>query len=488
LRLQIRNPQSEIRHLSMRFIETERTWNWIDDGALPYLLAAMRAVWIWLLLHVWAHGLEPPRVDVVAPLAVFGLLAVSTLFAQLAAFKLRDARGTLLVALGGVIAVALAVYGAFASAPVVDWGVLAITLIVAAWCWRWGILAGREPLIYDAYSRNFMYGIVALAIVVFVVFTTRVLAVGDLIFPILLFFAFGLGALALASLRDAQRYERAKFGAAFALNRYWLVTVGVVIAVMLFIGLGVGGLFAPEWAQRALDAVGLVWEFVTRILLLLALAMAVVFFGALDLAGRVLHFTPSSRPLPQIQVPRLDELFQKQNSVPPAVSPELYLLAQIAAAALLASLLALLFALALRRFRNYGEEDVAEARDSVFSMGLLQEQLRKLFRRDASVPPRVAPFAEIRGDDARTQIRRMYQEFLAWAAARGVTRSPGQTPTEFADALARALRLDVASAQLLTAAYLDARYSRDPIESSKADAARRAWQTLAQWNGKETSR
>jgi hypothetical protein len=472
----------------MRFIETERTWNWIDDGVLPYLLAAMRAVWIWLLLHVWAHWLEPPRADVVAPLAVFALLAVSTLFAQLAAFKLRDARGTLLVAWGGVIAVALAVYGAFASASVVDWGVLAITLMAAAWCWRWGILAGREPLIYDTYSRNFMYGIVALAIVVFGVFTTRVLAVGDLIFPILLFFAFGLGALALASLRDAQRYERAKFGAAFALNRYWLVTVGVVIAVMLFIGLWVGGLFAPEWAQRALAAVALVWEVATRMLVALALIMALILAGVFDLVGRAIHVTPSNRPLPRIEIPRLDELFQKQNNVPPAVSPEWYWLAQIVAAVLLAGLLALLFALAFRRFRNYGEEDVAEARDSVFSMGLLQEQLRKLFHRDASAQPHVAPFAEIRGDDARTQIRRIYQEFLAWAAARGVTRSPGQTPTEFADALARALRLDAAPAQQLTAAYLDARYSRDPIESSKADAARRAWQTLAQWNGKETSR
>ncbi|MBI4675442.1 MAG: DUF4129 domain-containing protein [Chloroflexi bacterium] len=467
----------------MRFTEIERMWNWLDDGVLPYALAAMRAIWIWLLLQVWANWMQPPRAGLIAPLNVFTLLALSTLFAQIAAFKLRDARGTWLVAWGGIIAVALALYGAFGLAVFENLGAFVGVLLAAAWCWRWGILAGREPLTYDTFGRNFMYGVVALALSAFIVFTTHVLAPGELILPILLFFAFGLGALALASLRDTQRYERAKVGAAFALNRYWLVTVGVVIAGMLFIGLLLGGTFAPEWAQRAIAALLLVWQFVTGILLVLAFAIAFVFFGALDLLGRVIHFTPSETKPPQVQVPRLDELFQNQSTPPPQVAPELYLLAQIAAAILIALLLAALFALALRRFHNYGEEDVTETRDSVFSMGLLQAQLRKLFQRNAAKPSAVAPYAEIRGDDARVQIRKLYQEFLAWAETRGVERRAGQTPREFQQALETHLRVAHEPLTLLTTAYVNARYSMSPITATEVAQVKDAWQTLVQSNG-----
>lgn len=462
----------------MHLTETERTWNWLDDGVLPYLLAGMRAVWIWLLLRAWAHGMTPPRAELLSPFHVFALLALSTLFAQIAAFRWRDARGAWLVVLGGITAVALSVYAAFGFAPFQDLGALLGVVLVAAWCWRWGILAGREPLTYDTFARNFLYGIAALALAGFVTFTAHVLTPGELILPILFFFAFGLGALALASLRDAQQYERAKHGAAFALNRYWLVTVGIVIVGLLASGLLLGGAFAPEWGQRVIAAVLFVWHAVTAVVLTIVLAIALVFFGVLNALGRVLRFTSGSAPPLQIQVPRLDELVPEQQNAPVGIPPEWYLLAQIVSALLLTLLLAALFALALRRFRNYAQEDAAETRDSVFSMDLLQAQLRKLFRRDAEKQSVVAPYAEIRGDDARAQIRKIYQEFLAWADAQGAPRRPGQTPYELQRLLETELHVPHAPLARLTTAYVNARYDASSLTPQEAQQAQEAWQNI----------
>lgn len=471
----------------MRINETERTWNWLDDGLLPYLLAAMRAVWIWLLLHTWSNWMQPPRADVIVPLGVFALLALSTLLAQIAVFKLREVRGRELVTGGGIIAVALTVYVAFGSAWFQDVGAFLVTVFAAAWCWRWGILAGREALTYDTFARNFMYGVVALTVTGFIAFTTHVLAPGELILPILFFFGLGLGALALASLRDAQQYERAKSGVSFALDRYWMVTVGIVIVGMLAVGLMLGSTFAPEWTQRVIAVLLAVWQFVTGVLLALAFAIAVIFFGALGLLGRIIHFTQGETEPPQIQVPRLDELFQNQENPTPQVPPELYLLVQIVAVLSIALVLAALFALALRRFRNYAEEDVSETRDSVFSIDLLQAQLRKLFRRDAEKPIATAPFAEIRGEDARAQIRKIYQELLAWADTRGLKRRPGQTPRELEHALAAQFATRATQLALITNEYLNARYSAEPISAQTAAQVLRAWQELVQLHSKEAS-
>lgn len=468
----------------MRLTESERTWNWIDDGVLPYALAALRAVWVWTFLEVWTRVLFPERGEFIPPLIVFALLAGGTLCAQIAVFRLREGRaGTILVAGGGLLAVAFTLYLALGASLLENFGALILLLVVAAFLWRWGIVVGREPQTYDTYARNFAYGLVGLASAVFIAYVTRVAPLSAFVLPILLYFGIGLALLAISSLREAQKYERAETGESFALNRYWLGTVGAVIGALLIVGLLLGGLFAPEAARGLLGILAVLLGVLTRIFLLVVYVIAFLFFGALELIGRVVHLQPTTQP-PQIQEPpRLDELFKDVAQQPSNVSPEVYLILQILAGSLLAVLVVLIFTVAFRRFRQYGEEDVEETRESVFSMELLQEQLRKLFRRGPAKQVALAPFAEIRGDDARAQIRKVYQEFLTWAAARGISRQAGQTPNEFVEAAARLLELDPQPARVLTSAYLKARYSREPIETSVMDAVRHAWQEIARTDG-----
>jgi hypothetical protein len=471
---------------SLRLNPTEREWDWIDDGILPFALAAMRAIWIWLLFSLWARLIVPPHPEFASPLIIFFLLAASTLSAQWATFRLQGTAALVLVVGGGILGVALGIVASLGVAHLTDAGALLVLLVIGAWCWRWGILAAIEPLIFDTYARNFLYGVVGLALGVGIAFVTRIVSLSDFVLPILCFFAIGLGTLALSSLRDAQKYEQGRWGESFVLNRYWLGTVGAVVGLLLVVGLLISGAFAPGWAQQAISAILFLYNIFLTVILAIIYVIALVFFTALDLLGRVIHFTPSQGEPQPPQLLRPDQLFPPQPEAASQLPPWLFLTAQVAAVILIVLVLIVLFATAFRRFYQYTEENVAETRESIFTLDLLQQQLANLFRRGTNEKAKTAPFIGILGDDAAAQIRRLYQEFLSWSMGRGVTRQPGQTPNEFAEIVARILQLDVTAARVLTNLYLQARYSRASLSMRDVDRARDAWLAIARVDGAKT--
>jgi len=195
----------------------DREWNWIDDGVLPYALNAMRAVWVWFIFHLLARGLTPTRGDSLAPPVVFGLLAASTLLAQYGAFRAKNGmRATWLIALSGLGAGALALYlgvGAdrfalwdarWLGALYADPALAIVVLVVAVWLWRWGILTGREPLTYDNFSSDFAVGIIVFLFALAIAYATAVVPLVELLLPVLVFFAVGLGTLAIASVQSTR--------------------------------------------------------------------------------------------------------------------------------------------------------------------------------------------------------------------------------------------------------------------------------------------
>lgn len=476
---------------------TDRKWNWIDDGLLAYALAAMRAIWVWLLLHIWSEGLVQNPSDLISPFVVFCLLALSTLAAQYSSIRGREGwRGSLTVTFGGLAAVILTVYLVFGvgRAPIWDPGWLAglgqnvassvIVLVVAVWLWRSGILAGREPQTFDDFSRAFAIGVIVFALALGFAYATDLLPLTELIIPLLLFFGIGLGALAIANLQDERKYERARTGESFTLNRYWLGTVGAVILFLLLSGLVLGQLFAPGIASEILALAGAVLGILTRVLLFFVLIFAFVVFTLFDLIAGILRLQPGANNQPAApQAPNIGEQF-KDLSQPTAVSPELFLILQVAAGILLAVVALAIFALAFRRFRMLAEEDVPETRDTIFSVDLIRQQLAELFgRRGKEREKAVEPYAAIIGDDPRARIRRAYQALLIWAASRGVRRSPGMTPNEYLQLMDRALHIYIEPIWTITEAYLGARYGNGTIPVAMADEAVRAWEQIARENG-----
>ena len=474
-------------------------WNWIDDGVLPYALNAMRAVWVWFIFHLLARGLTPTRGDWLAPLAVFGLLAISTLLAQYGAFRAKNGAGaTWLIALSGLGAVALALYlgvGAdrfalwdarWLGALYADPALAIVVLVVAVWLWRWGILTGRESLTYDNFSFNFAVGIIVFLFALAVAYATTVVPLGELLLPVLVFFAVGLGTLAIASVQSTRRFERGRTGLSVGLNRYWLGTVAIVVGALIVGGLILTQFFVPETFMGILSALAVVFNFIAQLLFWVLVVVAFVVFSILEFFARFIPRGNSPRETPPLEMPpNFADQFKDLEQRPASLSPEIYLIFQILAGVLIVAFIVLIFALAFRRFKTLLEEDVEETHETMFSFDLLKEQLARLFQRASSAQGSAQPpFVLIDGDDPRAQIRRTYQALLAWAAERGVPRAPGQTPVEYKDALNRSFHSFIEPISLITAAYLCARYSTTTISAARAAETARAWGQIAQDNEK----
>lgn len=464
----------------------------MDDGVLAYALAAMRAVWVWMLIHLAARAITPTRDAWMTLPTILALLVFSTLLSQYGIFRMKsDAGAVLLVSFGGLVAVIIALYLSVSGvrAPFWDARWLAalfddpvpsvVVLIVAMVLWRWGILAGRERVLYDTFAFNFALGVMAFVVALAVAFGTNVVSLYELVLPVLFFFAIGLGTLALSSLQDARRYEGGRTGQQIALNRYWLGTVGMIIGTLLLGGVLLTQLFAPDSLAGVLNALTLIVNWLVQILFLVLVVVTFVIFTILEFFARLFPPLQLSSRLQELRARLFEPLPEWEQQVTREPSPAVYAVLQILAGVILAGVIVLIFAWAFRRFRYLDEEDIEETRETIFSFDLVREQLAQLLRRPRTESPR-APFVALDADDPRAQIRRTYQALLAWAGAQGVPRAPGMTPYEYVGALERELGVDRAALTFITRAYVEARYSVASVDATRAHEVARAWQQIVQ--------
>jgi len=473
-----------------------RTWRWIDDGLLPYALALTRATWIWLLIHVWSALLQPERGDMLSPPLIAGLLLGWTVAAQLAAqlpgYRARRAgSGLLLVAGGGLLGVVLALYLAFGpnyapwdarwlpalfSIPLAT----LFTVAIATWLWTWGVLAGRARLYYDVYAHNFALGVGGLALAVALAYGTHIIPAVQAVVCALLFFALGLGILAIASVQSTRQIERRRSEQSFKLSRHWLGMVAAIIGALLLAGLLLAQLFTPGVVEHILAGLGLVVDLLARVLMLVVFAVSYPLFMLYDLIRRLIGPLDVKAQLPQIVAPvSLADQFKDLQQVPPAVSPGLYLALRIIAGLLVAVAVLIVFVLAYRRLLTVsdGEEEVDETRELILSADLLKAQLAHLFA-GGREGARSRPFVIVAGNDPAAQVRRTYQALLGWAAAQGLPRQPGVTPAEYAALLSRARPADADAIAAITRVYIEARYGGVPVSPASAESAALAWQEI----------
>ncbi|MCX7670258.1 MAG: DUF4129 domain-containing protein, partial [Anaerolineae bacterium] len=261
--------------------------------------------------------------------------------------------------------------------------------------------------------------------------------------------------------------------------RYWLATIVGVVVVLLAVGLLVVQLLTPDLVRRTLAMLSPVLDLLAQGLWYVMMILAWVLFTILEpllrsLRPREGEGEPFRLPSP----PDLTAQLRDIETHPATISPDLYHALRIVAAILLAGVVVLIFVLAFKRFRAIHEEDVVEVRDSVLSLDLLKAQMRELFRRRRTAP-QPPPFVSVVGDEPAARIRRTYQALLAWAASQELPRAPGMTPEEYLRFLEAMLPDCKAMLALITAAYLQARYSTEPVPVAVADEVARAWEQIA---------
>ena len=107
----------------------------------------------------------------------------------------------------------------------------------------------------QALRATFNTGIIALAPLLFVNSLLAVLPGEKVLGALMLFFGLGLGGLALSGLRHLRLQQRSGRLTALALSRQWLVTSSAVIGLVLGAGLLAARLAAPAALERLAAAV-----------------------------------------------------------------------------------------------------------------------------------------------------------------------------------------------------------------------------------------
>ena len=468
------------------------------------LTAVWLALWVKWSLAAWFAGAAVPRFWPVG-LALAG--TASALFADQALGQARIARRTSRVVLAGA--------GAVSVVLLVGWAVGAPTLtailrgepllgervapalpafLAALYAWWQGERLGRGPAGSQALRSAFYSGVIALAPLLVFDSLQAALSSGQVLGALLIFFGLGLSGLALSSLRYMRQQQSGQLMAR-ALGWEWLLTSAAIIGLVLGAAVLVARVAAPLALERLADVlvavadsaaygVGLV---VGPLAAVVGGLLAPVLLGLAQFLERFIWALAGA-------LERLQGLFalvlQIMSLGLPGAAVARRLQAWLASSAFQtgarwAGLLALLalavaiFWLAARHLWGLRANDQDEQRESVLSARLLLAQLKNLLhhlprRRQVPAPD----YLSLSGapDDARLIIRRAYQAMLEWACSLRLPRAAGQTPRAYAQMLAGAVPEGNDAIDLLTQAYVVARYAAD---SPSLEQARRAEGAMA---------
>jgi hypothetical protein len=468
-------------------------WNWIEDWLLPPAIAVLNCAWLGLWV-LWSVRAVPPDMAAppVSPVVLWLLYLAAALTTRRLVYADRPSvNPRLALAALGVACVFAATWLTYGNsgqrgyfAALTDWGdfnsPVFIGVLACAFMWWRGIVLGRSQLPHENLERAFYGGILALAVLFAANQYRPLIAPGEALLAALSFFATGLGSLSLVSITRARRLEESETGHWPALNRYWLGTVAGVIGSILLGGLLTASLLSPAtfaWLNQAFQSLV---NFITVAFIVyvgtLVFFMAWLLQPLFEQLARSLHGSPLTLFAPpqwQETSERTANLFERYPFINTA--------RQALVLGLIGAGLALLFWWAVRRFNRLTRKDADETRESIASRDLLLEQLLRLFRRKPASAPAEPPFLPLAGprDDPRLMVRRAYQAMLEWALSLSLpARAAGQTPQAYAKTLAQSLPQGQPELDVLTQAYLAARYAAEGPTLEEAYSAQGAVRQL----------
>ena len=353
-----------------------------------------------------------------------------------------------------------------------------IVLVVAAMLWLRGILIGRADVLREDLESMFYTGIVALVILLVFDAARPLVPFVDLFWSTLTFFIASLLALALVGPEHAHFWQRETSVVRLMLSRYWVLTIGAVIGLILLVALAFAGSAGPEALGVLRQAVLVV---ITGLAFVLQVIMSIVvqiifllllpFMPLLEQLGKWIGQIIEQIRLPS-QLGTNDPTLQTIQTVLSAESIANFTRGLAVLAILL--IFVLFFLLVLIRLGHIPTRHSDETRESIASRQLILDQLKRwLAQRRGSSTAR-PPYLPVPGEDPRSVIRRAYQALLMWAVDWAGKRAPSQTPTRYAEWLDHQSPAHQEPIDTLTALYLRARYADGALTSDEAQAAQEA--------------
>jgi len=453
------------------------------------------ALWVRWVMVISGLASEPS----VHPLLMISVIVVGALVTRWAVAATQNnielQRPQRIVAITGLVSVVAILWITFGRRfPIdyffnlTDWSRIvsaeALALGVAALLWWRAIRIGRDDDLHATAQREFSGGILALTTLFVFNKVNPQISTPEAFWPILCFFAIGLGSLALAGFEQDRRIQKSTTGTSLGISRHWLGTVGAIIGLILAGAVMVAAIASPDTISAldvVLDAIGVIVitliGFTVYLLSILLLPVAEALARAIAPLLKLLIGLSAILPKINFNAPTPEEINAAARQL--ARTPPFRLLEVV----ILIALLVLIFIIAVRRFRLFGLTNTDdETRESIFSRDLLWKQLKNLFARPVSpTAPTLPPFLALdpASTDPRLAVRRAYQTFLAWAQARKQTRTPQQTPFRYAQSLSSALPQARDPITTITDAYVRARYGQ-AISVDEARQVERAVQQIIQ--------
>jgi len=449
---------------------------------VPLLWCLMHTVWLaaWLPAlfshaYVYPAGVEYPLWLVPAI-----LLSAAWLGRRMAHFK----RGWLLAAFLGLALVVAVIW--LLPVPVPELGAaerwrlvysfvegipaLFLAGVVTGGLWSAGLATDWSD--QGALWRSFLVGVIALAILMLLPADTRGPDGASLGAYMALFVFCGLLLLALQSLGNVLTAQPRE--GAISLERYWLLSLGVVTIGILVVGSLLGLLFTPEVVARA---AAVLWPAIRIILTPLVwivqwLGYILMWLLAKMLSGLQL-IGGEGQQVQEPQVPT--DLVQQVYEIEQGASQEVGLPPNLGRIVLVALVIGALLLVAYvawhRRGRRRRAVSTLEDRDSIMSRDVLLDQVREWL--DGLRPRRPeTPFdGELDASDPRHAIRLLYRRLLQAARRVGRPRAPVQTPSRFARVVSALIPAEQEDVEQLTRRYMDVRYGdRVPSPDQVAEA------------------
>jgi len=286
----------------------------------------------------------------------------------------------------------------------------------------------------------------------------------------------GLLALALQSLLRVLEERRRAGGR--GLERYWLVSLGVVTLALIILGALVALILTPEAVGRL---VAVVWP-VVRVILTPVLFL-------FQWAGYILVWL-LSKMLSGLQLTQQDgQRQQMEPSVPRSMAEQIAEIEQgarislglppdlvriVLSVAVVAVLLLLVYLVWRRRRGRRGAAAVDEDRTSILTADILVEQFQEWV---ASLRPRRGGLIytdDLDASDPRESIRILYRRLLQLARRIGRPRARGQTPASFGRSLTILVPGEDQRIREVTDRYVAVRYGDHAPTAQQVQATREA--------------
>ncbi len=304
---------------------------------------------------------------------------------------------------------------------------------------------------------------------------------------VLLYFMVGLALFSLSQLMELQtRWGLQKIPVSGQLAQQWAQYSLIFLTLLALLV----SILPTSYSLGLLTSLGNALNFVFGVLFFIIQVLLGIFVFIVNLPFLIFGrkapletITPETPTLPQTLLPA-------PEIVPTVSPPWLELTKSILFWAVLLVVLALALRQTLRQhpewmqfrflhflalFWGWLEKSFKKAGKNLTKM--VQQGWERILLRTGQ-PKNGGGWINLRKLDPRRKVFFYYQAFLRRSAESGLPRSLSQTPADYASRLESALPESEADIETLTATFIEARYTRRPIEPQRASLAQKIWHRI----------